>query len=105
MNNAQEYSDSIAADIFELEEMLKETDADWYEELCVLDAEFTVSSRKNLVAVSLIRTIGGPYCVIELRGNGVAVVKTFWGSEKGVASVDAPTLEGLAFDFGEAHLV
>jgi len=97
MNNAHEYSKSISQEVEEIEECLAAgIDIEW--DSNILDIEFTVNLRGDVRGVSLLRTVGGPLCLIQFHGNGVALIKTEWGNETGFWSVQAPNLEAAAFE-------
>lgn len=69
---------------------------DWLAD--VLDVEYEISSRGDLLGVRLYVTLGGPTCWIDTRRQ---CVEASWGTERGWADLDAGICDDLETIYSE----
>lgn len=110
MADAQQYSQTIAEELEDLEQgktedgptvTAYEAVLDWAE-ACVLDLEWTTSSAgRSITEVTITRTVGGPGCYIHANGDGTVTVRTYWGTDRSEWTVDAPTVDMWAWEMAE----
>lgn len=113
MSTAQTYARGIAKDVRDAERGIVEgeklTVAEAVQEfvggcldLEVITRESTAGRGwKSIDRVRLIRTVGGPHCVVELGGDGEAEVFVKWGRDTARVHVTAEALADYAFELAE----
>ena len=70
---------------------------------CALDVEVARSlTTRDVTAVEVTRTIGGPGCWITFRAVGDAEVVAAWGGDRATRYVAAPTVADYLVDYAEA---
>lgn len=111
MNDAQQYAEAIADELAAIEDSRDEDGNEYdtpYEavqawaEGAVLDMRVTrVAPGGHVDRVEITRTIGGPGCWLDARGDGTVRIEAAWGSDRGGITVDAPTVDAWAWDLAE----
>lgn len=110
MTDAEQYAETIAEELVELEsgridgeqyDGAPEAVAEYVGSL-VLDVEVTRSGfTGDVVRVELARTVGGPSCWLVINGDDEVRVRTWWGSDRADRGVLAPTLVGYVWELAE----
>lgn len=104
MNDAYEYTCTIVDELNQIEEEWADGNIDdmyeIIEELSPLDWEYTLgTASRELRSIRMIRTVGGPHCYIDFRGNGIAYVTTEWGGERHTVGADVPLIDEHVWEY------
>lgn len=127
-NEAQQYAEVIADELRELEAALEafiDDGADFavfdgttfedvsevvghYVNFCALAVEdvtaatYGADAYVQRRAVEVTRTVGGPGCFVTFNGDGTAVVRAFWGTDRGRVTVRAEYADAELWELMDA---
>lgn len=90
----QEIQKIAVSTAIEWEDLYENSREEFYENLAteILDIEYTLDSRKDVIGIRLYVTIGGPTVWIDTRSG---IVHAAWGTDTWECAIDGPVVDAM----------